>query len=330
MATANQILSLLSSHVRGDDEQMYATALQVAAEEARRGREQVAQRIRKLIEEAREGKTTARVVSLAQPRGDLHGVLEQTTPKLRLSDVVLAEPTRLRLETILREQKNREQLRHHGRKPSAKLLLVGPPGSGKTMTAGALAFELKLPLLTIRLENLITRFLGETASKMRLIFDEIGRRRAVYLFDEFDALGSKRSTSNDVGEMRRILNSFLQFVEEENSTDSLVVSTTNNPGLLDTALLRRFDDVIPYDRPTDAQIKKVIVAHLPPAKLTTPSWKRICEAARGLSQAELARAVDDVVKGAILTDKQTIPAIDLIIALERRRVMGETMGAYYE
>lgn len=330
MATANQILSLLNSHVRGDEEQLYATALQVAAEEARRGREQIAQRIRKLVDEARGERSSTRVISLSQPRGELHGVLEQSQPKVRLSEVVLTDLTRKRLDVIIREQLNREYLRHHGRRPASRLLLVGPPGSGKTMTASALAFELKLPLLTIRLENLITRFLGETASKMRLVFDEIGKRRGVYLFDEFDALGSKRASPNDVGEMRRILNSFLQFIEEPNSTDSPIVATTNNPGILDSALLRRFDEVVAYERPTDAQIKKVIQLHLDPLKLLRPAWTTICASARGLSQAELARAVDDVVKSAILEKRASITGQDLVTALERRQTMSETMKGLFD
>lgn len=330
MATANQILSLLNSHVRGDDEQLYATALQVAAEEARRGRQEIALRIRKLVDDARGERSNARVVSLSQPRGELHGVLEQSQSKVRLNDVVLSDSTRKRLDIIIREQLNREYLRHHGRRPASRLLLVGPPGSGKTMTASALAFELKLPLQTIRLENLITRFLGETASKMRLVFDEIGKRRGVYLFDEFDALGGKRASPNDVGEMRRILNSFLQFIEEPNSTDSPIVATTNNPGILDTALLRRFDEVVPYERPTNDQIQRVIELHLAPLKLVRPSWKSVCRSAVGLSQAELARAVDDVVKSTLLEKRTSITGSDLVTALERRQAMSETMKGLYE
>jgi len=330
MATANQILSLLSSHVHGDDEQLYATALQVAAEEARRGREQIAHRIRKLVDDARGDRIGARVVSLSQPRGELHGILEQTQSKIRLEDVVLSSQTRKRLDVFIKEQLSREYLRHHGRRPSSRLLLVGPPGSGKTMTASALAFELKLPLFTIRLEHLITRFLGETASKMRLVFDEIGRRRGVYLFDEFDALGGKRAFVNEVGEMRRILNSFLQFIEEPNSTDSPIIATTNNPGILDSALLRRFDEVIAYDRPTQTQIQRVITLHLTPLKLIRPGWKAVSNAARGLSQAELARAVDDVVKSALLEKRKCITGADLIGALERRQAMGKTMEGVYD
>ena len=116
------------------------------------------------------------------------------------------------------------------------------------MSASALAGELHLPLFTIVLDGLITKFMGETAAKLRLIFEAISQTRGVYLFDEFDALGSERASGNDVGEIRRVLNSFLQFLEQDQS-DSLIVAATNHPKLLDRALFRRFDDVIEFALP---------------------------------------------------------------------------------
>ena len=140
--------------------------------------------------------------------------------------------------------------------------MVGPPGSGKTLTASALAAELKLQLFTIRLEAVITRFLGESATKLRSVFDQIAHMRGVYLFDEFDAIGGKRSAGNDVGEVRRILNSFLQFLEEPNATDSLVVAATNHPELLDRALIRRFDEIIEYGLPDADAVRDLIKRRL--------------------------------------------------------------------
>ena len=149
----------------------------------------------------------------------------------------------LGLAPLIRQQTQRDLLRPHGKTPSCKLLLAGPPGSGKTMTAAALAGELHLPLFSVRLDALITRYMGDTAAKLRLIFDQIGNTRGVYLFDEFDAIGSHRSADNDVGEMRRVLNSFLQFMEER-STTALSSQRPTIRELLDRALGRRLDEVI--------------------------------------------------------------------------------------
>jgi SpoVK/Ycf46/Vps4 family AAA+-type ATPase len=142
------------------------------------------------------------------------------------------------------------------------MLLVGPPGTGKTMTASALAGELHLPLFTVRLEALFSRFFGETAAKLRLLFDQIAQTRGVYLLDEFDAIGSHRGDPNDVGEIRRVLNSVLAFMEEPNSTDSLVLAATNHVGILDEALPRRFDEVIEYSYPDREAARAILERRL--------------------------------------------------------------------
>jgi len=189
------------------------------------------------------------------------------------------------------------------------------------MTSEAIAGELRLPLFVIRLEALITRFMGETAAKLRLVFNEVNRRRGVYLFDEFDAVGGRRDASNDVGEMRRVLNSFLQFMEEQNATDSIVISATNHPELLDRALLRRFDDVLQFEFPSDAEIRAILETNLRPLKHVKFAWNKILEMAQGLSQAELVNAAEEAVKTAILEERDNVSSKQLVAAIETRRAM---------
>ncbi|WP_249364437.1 AAA family ATPase, partial [Pseudoalteromonas ruthenica] len=138
------------------------------------------------------------------------------------------------------------KLKNHGLSPRRKVLLVGPPGTGKTYTASVLAGELDYPLFQVRLDGVITKYLGESSAKLRQVFDAIREVRGVYFFDEFDALGSNRSAGNDVGEARRLLNSFLQMIEQDES-NSLIICATNHIEILDHALFRRFDDVIKYE-----------------------------------------------------------------------------------
>lgn len=333
MATANQVLALLRSHVEGDEEQLLSIALQVAAAEARRGRADKAEEFRDLVEQARKRLAVNRKslsstpTTLAKPRGELAALLNSIDPKTRLSDMVLSEDVSERLEGLLHQQRQRARLRDFGQRPNAHLLLVGPPGSGKTMTAHALAGELGLSLLSVRLDNLITRYLGETAARMRQVFDEITNRRAVYLFDEFDALGASRDRLNDVGEIRRVLNSFLQFIEEPNSTDSVVIATTNHPGILDHALLRRFDDVIRYQLPDKDQARAIISQQLGAMGVGLKGWVPIVNAAHGLSHAEITHATLDALKQAILDDKDTVDAARLRRALNTRRSMRDSMDA---
>lgn len=323
MSSSKQILALIKSRSEGDEEAFYSIALQIAASEARQGRRQVAEELRSEIDKARAAQSRGATVPIqfASPRGNIEGLVEMRTPRFKLKDVVLASELVARFDDVLRQQRRRDWLREHGRVPSRRLLFVGPPGSGKTMTAEAVAGELQLPLFVIRLESLITRFMGDTATKLRLIFDESNKRRGVYLFDEFDAVGGHRTATNDVAEMRRVLNSFLQFMEEGNSTDSVILCSTNHPSLLDRALLRRYDQVLEFDAPTADQIKRLITSNIAPLKSRALTWKRLLPEAQGLSQAEVVRAVDDAVKTAILDQRTVLVTEDILGRLRERHAM---------
>ncbi len=323
MSTSKQILAMLRSRAEGDEDAFFSIALQVAASEARQGRRETAQEMRVEIDKARARSSRGASVPIvfAHPRGNLEGLLELREPRYKLKDVVLSEGLVARFSDILRQQRKRDWLREHGKTPNRRLLFVGPPGSGKTMSAEALAGELNLPLFVIRLEGLITRYMGETAAKLRFIFDETARRRGVYLFDEFDAVGGQRTATNDVAEMRRVLNSFLQFMEEGNSTDSVIICSTNHPSLLDRALLRRYDQVLEFDLPSTDQVKQLINTNVGPMKIVRPVWKQIIHAAEGLSQSEIVRATDDAVKTAILDERRQLSTDDVVNRLQERHAM---------
>jgi SpoVK/Ycf46/Vps4 family AAA+-type ATPase len=332
MATARQIVALLNSHVQGEEEQFLSIALQVAAAEAGRGRQDVADELKRLVDTARDqrrvGSTLPRAevtVPISRPRGELQNLLTAAYPRTRLDDVVLRSELAERLKRVVVQQRRRDALRAHGQTPNAKLLFVGPPGAGKTLTASALAGELRLPLFTLRLDSLITRFMGETAAKLRLVFDQVAQTRGVYLFDEFDAIGGRRTADNDVGEMRRVLNSFLQFLEEDNATDSLIVCATNHPELLDRALFRRFDEALEYGLPDDAAVQAVIEARLGRYKGRRLAWSKIVEGAHGLSPADLVRAADEVIKDAILDNRTAATTEGLLAALQERRALRESL-----
>lgn len=324
MATADQVKALIRSHADCDDTRFYAIAMQVAAQAARSGHGKFAQELRELIDQvkarakATEPARGPRPIPLAQPRGELAGLLTVGYPKTRVADMALPEVLGARLERVLIEQRERDRLREHGFSPMRKLLLVGPPGTGKTMTAAALAGELGLPLFSIQLNALITKYMGETAAKLRLVFDAIQSTRGIYLFDEFDALGGERGSQNDVGEIRRVLNSFLQFLEQDES-DSIVLGATNHVGLLDRALFRRFDAVIEYSLPTEEIAIRVMRGRLALLDTSSIEWHAAAKAAEGLSHAEIAMACEQAAKNAILNHTTAVRDAELLAALAERR-----------
>ena len=325
MAIANQLKALLKSHADGDDERFYSIAMQLAAHEAKIGHGKLAEELRDLVNQAKARggltpKNTAKTIPIVQPRGELAGLLSVDYPKSRLDEMVLDESLADQLKRIIREQRLASKLLDHGLSPRRKLLLMGPPGTGKTMTASTLAGELGLSLFRVRLDGLITKYMGETAAKLRLIFEATGRTRGIYFFDEFDAIGSQRGLVNDVGEVRRILNSFLQLIEHDES-HSLIVAATNHPEFLDYALLRRFDDILHYELPDDAYIATVLKSRLGDKAAKEVSWESLATAAKGLSYAEVVRACNETLKDALMSNRNSISESDIHIAiLDRSRM----------
>jgi SpoVK/Ycf46/Vps4 family AAA+-type ATPase len=327
MATADQVKALVRSHAEGNDPQFYSVAMQVAARASRGGQSHFAQELRDLIDEVRKRAPSpkGRVVAVTQPRGELVGLLSASYPETRMADMVLEPPVRERLDRVILEQRQQDRLRAQGFAPLRRLLLIGPPGTGKTMTASALAGELHLPLFLIRLDGLITKFMGETAAKLRLVFDALRETRGVYLFDEVDALGGARAQSNDVGEIRRVLNSFLQFLEQDQS-DSLLVAATNHPQLLDRALFRRFDSVIEYPLPSPEIVRAIIRNRLATVQLGRIVWKTVAQAADGLSHADITAAAERAAKDTILAKAESVTTAVLVTALQDRQSESDRQG----
>lgn len=321
MATAQQLKSLIRSHFKDDSERFYTISLQIASHEARQGHSALAHDLRELIDSERKHKGP-RIISFPQ---DLRGLVLTEDPGISKKALVIPIELQERFDRVMHEYRQQSKLKSHGLKHRRKILLIGPPGTGKTMTAKVLAKELHLQLHTIQVDRLVTKFMGETSAKLRQIFDLIQQEHGVYLFDEFDAIGGERSMDNDVGEMRRVLNAFLQFIEQDVS-DSLIVAATNNPKLLDNALFRRFDDVIYYDKPEDCQRKQLIENVLGTYIASRFSWKQVLKDSEGLSHAEIDYACRDSIKIAILSDKTKVNTKELLKLIRERQSAHNGLG----
>lgn len=320
MTNSKQLIAMIRSHAARDDERFLAIAEHIAVEADRSGRSKVADEIKGVIEAIRKKapeRRDAQPVPIAAPRGELIGLVRASYPTTNLSDLVLNPDLRRRVNRVIREHRERDALEEKGLSPRRKFLFSGPPGTGKSMTAAAIAGELGLPIFTVLLDGVITKYMGETAAKLRLIFDSMKSVRAVYLFDEVDAIATRRGAENDVGEARRMLNSFLQFLEEDQS-HSIIVATTNQRSLLDPAIFRRFHAAFPYAHPSREEARQVMLNHLMRFELGSLDWRDVDLAASDLSQADLVAAAEDAARDAVLDHRGELTTETLITALRDR------------
>jgi SpoVK/Ycf46/Vps4 family AAA+-type ATPase len=318
MASSTQIKALMQSHIDKDDDRFLSIALQVAAHEARNGHGKLAQELKQLIDKAKKISLSNLPVSIASGVKDSTGLLTTSHPKLRFNDLIVSSNVKGRLERLVKEQKHLSTLKNHGLSPRRKLLLAGKPGTGKTYTASVLAGELHFPLFEVRLDAVITKYLGESSTKLRQIFDAIREVRGVYFFDEFDALGSHRGSNNDVGEARRILNSFLQMIEQDES-NSVIVCATNHIEALDHALFRRFDDVIRYELPSENEVISLFKSRLRTYVAKNLPWEKLAQLSHGLSNAEVTLVANDAIKEMLIHDYPSITVAMLQQAIEDRK-----------
>jgi len=324
LAAAEKIIALLQSYGNHDENRFYSTAMQIAASEAKKGNTKLAHELKDLIEKIKTQRSTGSVsqtrkLPINEAQRELKDLLEVYRPHIKTKNMVLSKEVSESLNRILVEQKKFDQLLQHNLEPRRKLMLIGPPGCGKTMTARALAGDLEIPLFVIRLDGLISRYMGESIAKLKLIFDSMYQHRAVYLFDEFDSIGSNRSYGNDVGEIKRVLNSFLMNIEKDES-NSLLIAATNLPESLDKALFRRFDDVIWYPLPSEKEIATLIKIHLKGYTITnSKNYSAIAKQAVGLSFADISIACKDAIKEMIVLNKNKVSSASLLKSINSRK-----------
>jgi AAA+ superfamily predicted ATPase len=248
---------------------------------------------------------------------ELWDLVLEVAPEARLNELIAAPSIKDRIARIIHEYVQRDKLKRFDLENRRKVLLAGSPGTGKTMTASIIAHEVGLPLKVVMIDRMITKFMGETSAKLRQIFELIHDVKGVYLFDEFDAIGTQRGAENEVGEMRRVVNAFLQFIEHDKS-DSLIVAASNVLGTLDTALFRRFDDVIVYRLPSNEEKLELLENRLV-GFAAGLDLQMFVEKMGHLSHAEILSACNDAIKDCILYDRRVVLADLLDRMIEQRK-----------
>lgn len=300
MPNANQILALIKSHIEADDSRFREIALQMAAVEAKAGHAVLSRNIIDLVNSQKRPRFIAK--SLVPINSELSEFVVEVDDSFGLDNIVCKDEVKNKLKRIIREYVQRDFLLKNNLANRSKILLSGPSGTGKTMTASILANELHIPLYVVRMERVITKYMGESSLKLSKVFELMSIRRGVYLFDEFDAIGMQRGHDNEVGEMRRILNSFLQMMERVDS-DSIIVAATNCGEQLDKALFRRFDDVIEYSLPEEQEIHTLLSNCLYGFDSSKVMMAQLLPRLKGMSHAEITSVCMDAAKESLLNEE---------------------------
>lgn len=262
-----------------------------------------------------------RLVSLpiAQATGPLAHLVRASFPRTRLAEVILPPKSAIRLQQLVREFQELDRLQAQGLTARRKFLLVGPTGSGKRLTASALAGALNLPLMRVMLHEVLASSPAETQAKLRRVFEAMSSTRGVYLFEELESLGGSLDPHQAANASQHAWRAFLQGVEYDES-DSLIVATTCHQGPLDSPLLHRFEDVIHYEYATLDQSLELIRGRLSRFETRRLHWAPLLKLTEGLSLAEVARACDAAARSAVLARTRFISQADLRDALTERRL----------
>lgn len=327
MTAGRAIRKLVMAHAHGDAQQFRAALTEYIQQERRKRHHQLADDLERIFGNGAPPKvetlTVFRPPGNDLPRDKEKGtlLLELFEPVVALSEMVVNGPVRDSLERIVEEQRRRDVLMSYGLDPLRKILFCGPPGCGKTMAAEALAKELYLPLVLVRFDAVISSYLGETAANLRRVFDFAASRPMVLLFDEFDAIGKKRDDSEEHGELKRVVNAFLQMLDGSRG-DALTIAATNHERLLDPALWRRFDEVIVFPSPSVAQIEDLLKRHLRQVGTSEIDWASAAKVLHGSSHADVKRVAQDATKICLLRGAKYVDGeiLEQAITLQKERL----------
>lgn len=319
MPSAKQLRQVFQTATSGDAESFQQIAEEIIRDERAKQHHLLANDLERILYGKPLAVGTVRQLKLNVPTDKERGLplLSVYTPTRSLDDIVLSDENLSIVEEILLEHSRREILQSHGLQAADRLLFYGPPGCGKTVTAEVIAYELELPLAILRIDSIVSSFLGETAANLRSVFDYLQASKMVVLFDEFDALGRERADQSEHGEIKRLVNSLLQMLDAFKGS-GLLIAATNHEGTLDSAVWRRFEEVLSFELPNLEQIKKFLELKFRGVRRNLlrdiPEWaKRF----NGMSHADIERIIRRAIKEMVLQNKEFLEDKHLEASLKR-------------
>lgn len=320
MATAKLLRQLIKTGSEGNYEAFKRVSEQLIQEERSKNHHLLANDLEKILYGRRS--TTAPLQSVLNDRLPKDKdrnlpLLQIKEPVRRLEDVVLSDENASLLDELLQEHHRVETLQSFGLHPADKILFCGPPGCGKTLTAEVLASELGLPLAIVRIDSVISSLLGETAANLRQVFDFVSTVPMVVLFDEFDAMAKERSDEAEHGELKRVVNAFLQMLDAYEGK-SILVAATNHERILDSAVWRRFDEVLVFELPNLEQLRRLLSVKLRGLRREFEiDDARITTLFKGMSHADVERVLRRAAKDMVLAGKEFLSERHLQSAIKR-------------
>lgn len=252
MARSDLLLSIVRAGSKGDRVLFRRSLEAMVAEEREKNHNILADRLAEYLSPSTAPDPT---MPSANGNGGVETYLYQRSPAISLQDLVLPSAVVSAVHQVVEEQERRDLLRAHGLEPRHRMLLVGPPGNGKTSLAEAVAYELAVPFFMVRYETIIGSYLGETSQRLRRAIEYARSNRCVLFFDEFDAIAKERGDTHETGEIKRVVSSLLMQIDDLPS-HVFVITASNHPELLDRAVWRRFQVRLELPAPTAAQVKK--------------------------------------------------------------------------
>nr|WP_290221734.1 ATP-binding protein [Trichocoleus desertorum] len=322
MARADLLKKLIRSYQKRDDGAFHEAAEAIIAEERKKHHIVLANELEQMLKNGNghlEHKPIQSLTQLGSIPKDIEkgaALLETKWTNRFLEDLILSQEIRNALERLMREFREWEVLEANGLLPTRRVLFCGPSGCGKTAAAEAIAAELGLPLLYVRFDAVVSSLLGETAANLRRVFDYAQRGQWVMFFDEFDAIGRSRDDPTEHSEIKRVVNSYLQIVDNF-SGRSLVIAATNFEQALDPAAWRRFDDVIRFEKPTDEHLQKLVSKRLVPLRFSASQVAEMVKELSGSTYADAERVCLDIRKSCVIQGTRQAKEEDIAEALSR-------------
>lgn len=309
MANDDYLKNLFNAFREKNDSAFFKTAELIISEQLASNHHAFATELKKALGSRRHSSSDLAIL----PKDRRHGedLVQLRESVIDFSKVVLPGDTQKKLDRVIAEHRNRAELAKYGFLPKCKLLFWGPPGCGKTLSASMLAYELGLPLGIVRLNAVISSFLGDTASNLQKIFDLAASQPMVLLLDEIDAMAKSRDDRQDVGELKRVVNSLLQAMDNFESSQSIVIATSNHQYMIDEALWRRFDDLIEFRLPGPDERERFIDRFLNGIKFSGAT-SNIARELKGLSYAQIERILSETIKSAILQGDLKLASRDIL------------------